>query len=485
MENFAHNLFLLMVNLSQLRNRKRIADVFLDAISQLLNCEAYYTDEQANNDFPIQTKNNAYGYLHIDKALGENAQRHLQNAVQMLAVLMERQHQKELLENEKLLFEHLVNEKTAHLEESQATFRALSENTPDIILRLSTNLQVIFVNQQIESFTGLSADSLINQPFTEAGLYPEILNELLKAVNKVQASRSIEHVTTNHQFDNKSVWLEWRFFPEIGKNKNLHGILGSAKDITREVKYKNDLIEAKERAERADKLKTAFLSNISHEIRTPLNAILGFSDLLVNKSLDDQEKENFVDIIKENSSQLLKTIDELLDISRIEAGAVEMSKQEFPVKPFLSEIEMENRELVKKSGKAITLKGNYSPELDNLRIRTDRRRLKQALNNILENARKFTSEGEISFSCTLQDDTIEFEISDTGIGIPEDKLPVIFDRFRQADEDLARQYGGNGLGLSISKGFIEFLGGSVKVQSRLEEGTTFYVHIPKKRPHNP
>lgn len=480
MGTFAYNLFLLMVNLSQMHHKERIIGVFKEAIADLLHTEVQYSKESSAEAYRIQTKNHGFGYIHVVKELAPEERLHLQNAVQMLAVLLERLHQKELLENENMLFEHLVAAKTANLEESQGTFRALTENTPDIILRLNTQRRIIFINKQIANYTGLEAEDLTGEDFSDIHLPKENLNALLREINNVLGSKTPHKCTTYHKFQQREVCLGWRFFPELDKYNNIKGILGTARDETKEQEYRSQLIAAKERAEQADKLKTAFLSNISHEIRTPLNAILGFSNLLIQKKPASEENRNFVSIIKENSNQLLKVIDELLDISRIEAGEIQMAEQEFEINNLLNELKMENEEQLRKTGKNISFTTYFENQLKNSVVISDRRRLKQALNNILENAIKFTEKGSISFSCTYSASKIRFVVADTGVGIPEDKHSVIFERFRQAEETLTRNYGGNGLGLAISRAFIELLQGNIYVNSIPGEGSSFTVEIPAR-----
>lgn len=478
MHSLSHDLFLLMVNLSQLNDEQLVIKLFQKSISQLFNTTASFVKENPNTGFKVQTTHNQFGWLTTSKSLTDEEQTHIQNAVQMLAVILERLHQQHLLKRDKKSLQFQVDEKTAHLEASQETFRAIAQNTPDIILRLDADLRFVFINNQIKYYTGAGADAFINNNFTDSTLPLNGSTQLHHAARQVRQSGNLYAVITKQHFNGKIFFLEWRFFPEYTKDEEIAGILGTAKDISKEKHYEDELIAAKKRAEQADKLKSAFLSNMSHEIRTPLNAILGFSDLITRKDLNKEEKNGYVAIIKENSNHLLSAIDELLDLSKIESGEINLTREPFNINRFVNELYIENQAKIENQQKAITLLMESTDELKDEHIQTDRRRLKQALNYIIDNAIKFTPEGQIGLTCGLNGDKLQFDVVDTGIGIPKEKQGIIFERFRQVDETLTRKFGGNGLGLAIAKGFINLLNGTISVESEVGEGSAFTVEIP-------
>jgi PAS domain S-box-containing protein len=245
------------------------------------------------------------------------------------------------------------------------------------------------------------------------------------------------------------------------------------------IKLDDELIDAKQKAEESDKLKTSFLANMSHEIRTPLNGIIGFSEMLGYPTLPAEKRSYFIKIIKDRSDDLVRIINDLLDISQIELGMLSLEYTQINIRTILEQLKTEFEQFIAtETKKDIQIELNIEPCTDS--IISDSVRLKQILSILLDNAVKFTPQGkiEIHFKCIRDDKYAQFTIRDTGIGIAEDKLDIIFDRFRQSDESFTRQFGGNGLGLSICKGLTELFGGSVKVRSELEKGSTFIVELP-------
>ncbi len=245
-------------------------------------------------------------------------------------------------------------------------------------------------------------------------------------------------------------------------------LIGVNFDITELKEVEAQLIEAKEKAETLDKLKSAFLANMSHEIRTPLNAIVGFSNLL-SETENQEEKKQYIAIIEKNSDLLLQLISDVLDLSKIEAGTLDIIYGDVDVNSLCREIV---RSLEMKPAEGVTLEfENYLPEC---KMRGDRNRLLQIINNFINNAIKFTSAGYIRLGYHLQGDTIEFYVSDTGIGISPKHAADIFDRFVKLNSFIH----GTGLGLSICKSMVEQMGGSIGVESEEGKGSRFWFKLP-------
>jgi PAS domain S-box-containing protein len=240
----------------------------------------------------------------------------------------------------------------------------------------------------------------------------------------------------------------------------------------------SELIIAKNKAEEADKLKSAFLANMSHEIRTPLNAILGFAGLLKNPDLSHKKKTSFVDIIDSSGQQLLGIINDILDISKIEAGQISISPGPVNITTLINELHQQFERQAEHKG--IRLRLTHDFQHQNMEIETDDIRLRQIITNLLSNAIKFTHEGYVEMGTRTGGNYLEFYVKDTGIGISETDKQVIFEPFRQVENNNSRMYGGNGLGLSISRALVEKLGGTINLESVFGHGSTFSFTIPLK-----
>jgi len=236
-----------------------------------------------------------------------------------------------------------------------------------------------------------------------------------------------------------------------------------------------ELIIAKEKAEESDKLKTAFLQNVSHEIRTPLNAIIGFSALLNDEDISKDEIKEFTAIISQSGRRLTEIVNNVLDISRIQTGQVKIEQKPILINSIFSDFLTFFSPLAK--AKNIIL--SYHNQDDKcITIYTDESKLHQILTNLINNAVKFTKFGNIDFGYEIKENFIQFYVKDTGIGISQELYDRIFDRFVQAEQSMTKNYEGAGLGLAISKGLVELLGGRIWLESEIDRGTTFFFTLP-------
>lgn len=258
--------------------------------------------------------------------------------------------------------------------------------------------------------------------------------------------------------------------------------------LNKEYKDQNKaLITAKNKAEESDRLKSAFLANMSHEIRTPMNGIIGFSDMLNSPDITPELRRSYTDIISQSSHQLLRIVNDILDISRIEIGQVEYYPANTCINDLLYEIFSEFN--TRANTKEIKFEIIQSLTDKDSTIITDDSKVRQIFNNLISNAIRFTQKGKIKLGYKLKDGFLEFFIEDTGIGIPPELHKKIFERFRQAEITISQKYGGTGLGLAIAKANVELCGGDIWVNSKPGKGTTFYFTLPytqskNKNPNN-
>ena len=240
-----------------------------------------------------------------------------------------------------------------------------------------------------------------------------------------------------------------------------------------------ELAAAMERAEAADKLKSAFLASMSHELRTPLNSIIGFTGILLQGLAGplNTEQSKQLGMVKKSSKHLLSLINDVLDISKIEAGQLELSPSAFDLRPSLEKVVMLLAPLAKEKG--LELQSEIAESVGVVTV--DQRRLEQIIINLVNNAIKFTEKGSVRLSCRIDSSNCQVEVSDTGIGMPKEALETIFEPFRQIDYGLARKHEGTGLGLSICRKLLAMMGGSIRVESQPGQGSTFYVSFPANK----
>jgi PAS domain S-box-containing protein len=361
------------------------------------------------------------------------------------------------------------------LRESEERYKKLVENFPSAIA-LHRDGKIVFVNDGIKStLMGSAKKDFIGMDFMS--LVPDSNKD---AINTYFQS-TLDSNTTSPAIEVKLKKLSGEIIDVelssiplfFGKQKTLLTVF---KDISSRKQIEEELVVALKQAEESDKLKSSFLANMSHEIRTPMNGIIGFADLLNKENIDKSDIRRYVDIIKSSADRLLNIINDIIDISKIEAGVINLTIETFDLEKLIVDIYQFFLPQAERKGIVFNLNRSNKRHI----LNTDKSKLSQILTNLVSNALKFTSEGFIEMGYRIDDldNSIELYVKDTGIGIPKEQLKSIFERFRQADHYLHDFKEGTGLGLSICKGFTDALGGTIWVESEVEKGSTFYFEIP-------
>ena len=361
------------------------------------------------------------------------------------------------------------------LVESEKQYRSLIQDNLSVIMVVNPETgKLIEVNNACCTFYGYSRDHMLKMNINDINILSK--NEVAVEIQNALTGKK-NYFVFKHKLANGNICDV-----EVYSGKIKYGekevLLSVIHDISEKVKTSKELVIAKDRAEESDRLKTAFLANMSHEIRTPMNAILGFSQLLAIPGVKGKEIVNYIDTINDSGKQLLNLIDDIISISQIEAGIIDINIDTTSVEKILNIVYKLFTITADKCGLKLSYE-NKLPENYQL-VSTDPRRIQQVLINLISNAIKFTPKGSINFGCILVNDNIEFYVSDTGIGIKEEDKNIIFDRFMQVDHGKDVLYPGTGIGLSISKAIIEKLGGSIWIESKKAKGSEFRFSIPVK-----
>lgn len=367
-----------------------------------------------------------------------------------------------------------VNRILHELSQSEERYRTLVNNLPVGIARSTPEGKIISANPAMAEMYGYeSVDEVIKTP--AFNFYPENngRSQMLQKLSQNGFLKNYEDLELRK--DGSKIWISanYRLTQEFGDY-----IDGVYIDITQKKLMELELINAKEKAEKSDRLKSAFLANMSHEIRTPLNSIIGFSELMQDDAFDESQKQSFLEQVIRNGHILLHVINDILDISRIESGELSMVKSRINLKSFFNE--MVHHTKISAEAKNLLVKTFVDDgELDDSAcLHADLQRLTQIFTNLISNALKFTNVGYIEIGRNLTSEFVVFHVKDTGIGIPPEHHAEIFKRFRQVEDATSRKYGGNGLGLAITRNLVELMGGKIWLESESGKGSTFYFTIP-------
>jgi PAS domain S-box-containing protein len=374
------------------------------------------------------------------------------------------------------------------LRASEEKYRLLVETSTDVIWTVNEAQQFTYISPAILQLRGLTPEEAMQETVAEA-ICPEFLPRMTESFQKSAAFRVAGKTGFSDRMeiqqphkDGSRVWVERitrELYDERGEQTS---VLGLSRNITERKQMEAELIQARDAAEAANRAKSVFLANMSHELRTPLNAILGFAQLLAREpNLTPKQQQN-LETINRSGEHLLVLINGVLDMSKIEAGRVEMRSEEFDLHHLL--LGLEEMFHLRVAQKELGLVFEYDPQLPRY-IRADQHKLRQILINLLGNALKFTSRGSITLRVDMLPiagnepaiDTLRFEVEDTGPGIPADELETIFEAFTQSDDNGQTQQG-TGLGLTISRQYARLMGGELTARNKPEQGSIFVLTVP-------
>ena len=302
----------------------------------------------------------------------------------------------------------------------------------------------------------IGAVDYIAKPFFEPELIARVQTHL--TLSQMQKEKEQENIILEQKVNKRTLQLQ-------KLNKEL-------------IKNNKKLKKAKAKAEESDRLKTAFLNNISHEIRTPLNGIIGFSNLLSMPNITLEKQKSFTETIIKSSNKLEEIVSDIIAISSIQVKQEKLIKDNYEINNFMLKIVDSFKEKANEKNIKLSVKQNSANP--NLIVNTDGPKLKQIIKKLIDNAIKYTDKGQIECAYTLKDETVEFYIKDTGIGIASKMHDKIFEQFMQLELDMTKTYGGTGLGLSIAKAYVNLLGGEIWLESKPGIGSVFYFNIPNK-----
>lgn len=365
------------------------------------------------------------------------------------------------------------------LKEKDEQFLTLANNMAQLAWMANDCGEVFWYNKRWFDYTGTNPEEVKGFGWTKVH-HPDYVESVLKNYKDAfQAGSAWEDTFPLRSKKGTFNWFLSRALPIKNEEGKVTYWFGTNTDITDLLTIQEKLKIAKEKAEENDKLKSAFLANVSHEIRTPMTGILGFTELLKSECIGEENKVNYLNIIESSGKRMLQIINDLIDISKIEAHQVEINNDITDIPQLLNEqllffVSEANK-------KNIFLKLSCDLPQGFTTTVTDSTKLAQILCNLIKNALKFTMHGTIEFGCSLENVTYKFFVKDTGVGIPKEKNEIIFERFRQGDVSWSDNSEGVGLGLSISKAYVELLGGKIFVESEVGQGSIFYFTIPYRQ----
>lgn len=389
-------------------------------------------------------------------------------------------------------YENLLIESKKEAESNQNELKLIFDNSPSSIFVFDKQMNILRVNKKATTkfrinssdIIGKKINDLISCVKTDLDPFGYRNNNTCKILNifdqtiqgkNYQKEEVQVFIKTEDSIEEKTVLISTSLL-----KRNGHSIyLATIDDITNRKKMELELLDAKEKAEESDKLKSAFIENLHHEIRTPLNGILGFIDFFADDSYNfsNQERKELIEVMHKSGDRLIKTINDLLEISKLDSGILKINNESFNLKAHLESFI--NEQCLKFKNSEIELQYQIDSSLENKMIHTDKDKLFQALQHLIDNAFKFTSKGFVKLKASFEDENLEIFIEDSGIGVAPEFHDLIFKPFWQVNKDPDRYYEGNGLGLAVTKKIVNSIGGELFVKSDIGRGSKFSIRLPK------
>lgn len=479
---------------------RNLSEEMADGVAIILNGKSYWFNQAFLDifgyhrlevldkplDFLIYSKDLTHFYNQIQRPLNQDE---TSSYFQSLGVTKDRRLISLEITAKKVLFEKQdaiqlvikdISKRTQaekKLKESEAKYRMLVETMTEGLLIIDTHHRITYVNDRFCCMLGLKKEDILYNSifdFMDSDNQRILSQQLVERRKGLDQSYEIAWKT----LDNTKVYSIVSPKPIYNEQQEYTGSFGVVTDITRIKKAEQEIIKAWKEAENADRIKSAFLANMSHELRTPLTSILGYIDIMMRFSDISSKNKRYLEIAHNNAILLLQLIDEILELSRIEANQTNIDLQKASLNEIFSNVYNNANLLISTKNKSINLIKTIDPVLHDF-IKADTPKLTQILNQLVSNAIKFTEQGDIEFGVQLKNPKqLEFYIKDTGIGIPHNMHQEIFKPFFQVDLSDTRKYGGTGLGLTLTKKLLDLMGGEMKLISEEDEGTSIYFTLP-------